>query len=97
MPDPASDRGRRRETLETCHNPLSPFGLRRCGRHNDVAAPRRCSGIACVAAPACISHGARNATHQGSSAGPLGLDKTRRLWTPGGICRRASDPAAAVR
>ena len=48
---------RRRATQQACPNPLSPnrapFGLRCYWAICGVAAPQRCSGIACVAAP-CI-------------------------------------------
>jgi len=54
--------GRRRVTMQVCCNPLSPLGLLRHGASRCVTAPRRCSGIACVAAPDVSPHGASNAT-----------------------------------
>jgi hypothetical protein len=66
---PVSLTGRRRLTKQSYRNPLSPFGLGRHGAICGVGAPRRCSGIDCVAPPCSWPHGDHNATVSTSTTG----------------------------
>ncbi len=54
---------------EDARNSRAPKGLRRLGAICDVAAPQRCYGIACVAAPCIWPQGVRNAAAQTSATG----------------------------